>query len=264
LPYLEAAPLIPRPYVAMVHDLLHLRFPQLYGSHTALYWRAVAIPMYRNADRLLVSDPRVADDCVALLGVPRERLRVVPLGYGDAVPDAPPWYADRPYLFYAGNHAAHKGLATLYEAWTALPDELAVDLVLTGPDEPDVRARWSRRRGTLAFIGDVDDATLARRYRGASAYVQPSLGEGFGIPVLEAAVAGTPVVASTASVPQIAAPYVRTFAPGDATGLAEALIAILRDPDAARVHAAAGAHALLPYTWDRFAQETAAVYRELA
>ncbi|HTW83384.1 MAG TPA: glycosyltransferase [Candidatus Sulfotelmatobacter sp.] len=264
LPYLEAAPFLPRPYVAMVHDLLHLRFPALFSAATALYWRTVAIPMYRGAARLLVSDPRVADDCVRLLGVARERIRVVPLGYDPAILAAPPWPAARPYLFYAGNHRPHKDLATLYAAWAALPDDVALDLVLTGPDEPTVRARFHRARGGIAFVGDLDEGTLAQRYRGALAYVQPSLGEGFGIPMLEAAVLGTPVVASTAAVPAPVAPYAQRFAAGDVAALTARLTALARDPEAARARAAAGAQVLRAFTWDRFACETAAVYREFA
>jgi glycosyltransferase involved in cell wall biosynthesis len=263
LPYLEAAPLVPRPYVAMVHDLIHLRFPERFSRATAAYWRLMAAPLYRGAARLLVSDERVADECAALLGVPRERIRVVPLGYGDAVPDAPPWHADRPYAFYAGNHRPHKGLDTLYAAWSALPQEIALDLVLTGPDEPHVRSQYVRTRGEITFLGDLDDATLARRYRGAFVYVQPSLAEGFGIPALEAAVAGTPVLATTTSVPSVVAPFASTFAPGDASALAALLAAVLRDPARARERAAEGAVMLRAYTWDRFAASTAAVYREV-
>ena len=262
LPYLEAPPLLPHPYTAMVHDLLHLRFPEQFSALTAAYWRLVAIPLYRGATRVLVSDPRVADDCVAMLGVRRERLRVVPLGYSDAVPNAEPWEAQRPYLFYAGNHKQHKGLETLYAAWHALGD-VPLDLVLTGRDEPAVRARYVRSGGTITFLGEIDDATLARRYRGALAYVQPSLAEGFGIPALEAAVAGTPVIATTTSVPAVVAPYAATFAPGDASTLASLLRAIVSDPRRSRERAAEGAVVLRAYTWDRFAAETAAVFREV-
>jgi alpha-1,3-rhamnosyl/mannosyltransferase len=263
VPYLEAAPFVPRPYVAMVHDVIHLRFPQLFSRATAAYWRFVATPLYRGAARVLVSDERAGEDCFALLGVPRERIRVIPLGYGDGVPAAEPWLTERPYLFYAGNHRPHKGLDTLYAAWAALPDDLAVDLALTGPDEPAVRSRYVRTRGTITYLGDLDDATLARRYRGALAYVQPSLAEGFGIPALEAAVAGTPVLATTTSVPSVVAPYATTFAPGDGAALASLLAALVRDPAAARARAAEGAEALRAYTWDRFAASTAAVYREV-
>ncbi|MDB5093218.1 MAG: glycosyl transferase family 1 [Candidatus Eremiobacteraeota bacterium] len=263
LPYLEVSPFVQRPYVAMVHDLLHLRHPELFSRATAAYWRIVAAPLYRGAARLLVSDPRVADDCVMRLGVARDRIRVVPLGYGDAIADATPWTAARPYAFYAGNHQPHKDLTTLYAAWAALPDDVAIDLVLTGPDEPDVRARYLRANGTIAFLGDLDEATLARRFRGALAYVQPSLSEGFGIPVLEAAVAGTPVLATPEGMPAIVAPYAGAFPPGDVRALAAQLAGIARDPERARERAAEGAADLRAYTWDRFAAATAAVYREV-
>ena len=263
LPYLDVVPFAPRPYVAMVHDLIHLRFPQLFSPVTAAFWRAVAAPVYRGAARLLVSDPRVADDCVMLLGAARERIRIVPLGYDDGVPEAQPWPADRPYVFYAGNHRPHKGLDTLYTAWHALPERIALDLVLTGPDEPAVRERFVRRHGAIAFLGDLDDATLARRYRGALAYVQPSLAEGFGIPALEAAVAGIPVLGTTAGIPGPVLPFAGVFAPGDAGALVSLLTAIADDPDRAFARAAEGAVVLRAYTWDRFAASTAAVYREV-
>ncbi len=179
------------------------------------------------------------------------------------MPDAVPWRSERPYAFYAGNHRPHKGLDTLYAAWAALPEDIALDLVLTGPDEPAVRSTYVRKNGEIAFLGDLDDAALARRYRGALAYVQPSLAEGFGIPALEAAVAGTPVLATTTSVPAVVAPFARTFAPGDAGALAALLAAAVRDPARARERAAEGAVMLRAYTWDRFAASTAAVYREV-
>ncbi len=263
LPYLENPPLLPRPYTAMVHDLIHLRFPALFSPLTAAYWKAVAIPLYRGAAMLLVSDPRVADDCAARLGVPRARIRVVPLGYGEAVPAAEPWPAERPYLFYAGNHRPHKDLATLYAAWRDLPPELALDLVLTGPADPAAAARFRRDRGELVFLGTLDEATLARRYRGALAYVQPALLEGFGIPALEAAVGGTPVIATATSVPAVVAPYAQTFAPGDGRALGALLAAVAREPERFRARAAEGAAALRAYTWDRFAAQTAAVFREV-
>ena len=263
LPYLDAPPLVPRPYTAMLHDLIHLRFPRLFARTTALYWQFVAAPLYRGAARVLVSDPRVADDAVALLGIERARIRVVPLGYEPLVTGARPWISPRPYVFYAGNHRPHKGLDTLYAAWRDLPGDVELDLVLTGADEPDVRRRYARGHGEIVFIGDLDAETLARRYRGALAYVQPSLAEGFGIPALEAAVAGTPVVASTSAVPAPVAPYAWTFAAGDAAALGSLIDAIARDPERARERAAEGVETLRAYTWDRFASETAAVFREV-
>jgi glycosyltransferase involved in cell wall biosynthesis len=263
LPYLEAAPFPPRPYVAMLHDCVHLRYPASFSRVTAAYWQLIAIPLYRGAARVLVSDPRVAADAASLVGVVPDRIRVVPLGYDDAIPDASAWVDEHPYIFYAGNHRPHKDLETLYAAWAALPPEVVVDLVLTGPDAPEVRARFARAAGRIAFLGTIDAVTLAQRYRGALAYVQPSLSEGFGIPSLEATVAGTPVIATTTSVPSIVAPFAWTFEPGDAHVLASLLNAVVADPAAARARAAEGAVSLRAYTWDRFAASTADVYREV-
>jgi glycosyltransferase involved in cell wall biosynthesis len=262
-PYLENGPLPPRPYTMMAHDLIQLRFPHLFSRVTALYWRAVAAPLLRGAARVLVSDARVGDDLHALLGISRARIRVVPLGYDARVLSAKPYVAPRPYAFYAGNHRPHKNLATLYAAWAALPDGLALDLAVTGPDDPTARARYLRRSGTLTFTGDLDDEALASRYAGAACYVQPSLAEGFGIPMLEAAVAGTPVIASREAVPAILAGYAQTFAARDVAALTRLLAEPARDPTAARAAAAEGAIALRAYTWDRFAAETAAVFREV-
>jgi len=263
VPYLEAAPLPPRPYVAMLHDCIQLRLPALYSRTTAAYWRFVAGPLYRNAARVLVSEARVAADGAELLGVRADRFRTIPLGYSDGIPDAQPWQAERPYAFYAGNHRPHKDLATLYAAWASLPEDLALDLALTGPDDPSARQRYIRTNGTIAFLGTIDDATLAQRYRGAAAYVQPSLIEGFGLPALEAAVAGTPVLATTTSIAEIVAPYAHTFAPGDVHALASLLAAAATGAESLRERAAEGAANLRAYTWDRFAASTAAIYREV-
>jgi glycosyltransferase involved in cell wall biosynthesis len=81
--------------------------------------------------------------------------------------------------------------------------------------------------------------------------------------MLEAAVAGTPVIASTGAVPSILAPYARTFAAHDTLALRAALTDLAADPAPYRQRAAEGSIAMRAYTWDRFAAATAAVYREV-
>ena len=81
--------------------------------------------------------------------------------------------------------------------------------------------------------------------------------------MLEAAAAGTPVLATTSAVPALVAPFAQTFAAGDTSALAALLAALARDLARARERAAEGAAALRAYTWDRFAASTAAVYREV-
>jgi glycosyltransferase involved in cell wall biosynthesis len=254
-----------KPYVAMVHDLIHLQYPQFFGFGIALFYEAVATPMLRGAELLLMSDERTAAACVTLLRVERERCRVVPLGYDPvpfAAPETPP--AARPFILYAGNHRAHKNLGVLYEAWVALPAAIGLDLVITGPDDPAVRKRYLRPGSELRFAGTLSEPELVAAYRTASAYVHPALVEGFGLPMLEATVAGTPVIASTGALPSILAPFASTFAPHDTLALRATLTDLYANPAPYRRRAAEGSVAMRAYTWDRFAAATAAVYREVA
>jgi glycosyltransferase involved in cell wall biosynthesis len=253
-----------RPYVAMLHDLIHLQYPEFFSPATALFYALIAKPMLRGASLLLMSDERTADACVDLLGVERERCRIVPLGYdpalfAPAVTPAP----RRPFIMYAGNHRPHKNLAVLYEAWAGLPEAVALDLVVTGPGDKAALERYRRPGNELRFAGTLSDAHLVAGYRAASAYVHPALVEGFGLPMLEATVIGTPVIASTGAVPSIVAPYARTFAPHDTLALRAALTDLAANPAPYRRRAAEGSVAMRAYTWDRFAAGTAAVYREV-
>jgi glycosyltransferase involved in cell wall biosynthesis len=259
------APLLRRrPYALTVHDLIHLRFPQLFGPATALHYRLVGGPLARGAARLLVGDERTVADCQRFLGVDPERCRVVPLGYDPAVLETgPPLVVDTPYFFYAGNHKPHKNLATLYAAWAALPSGVAIDLRITGRPDPQVARHFARTNGRVIFTGYLDSARLREHYRAALAYVHPALVEGFGIPMLEAAVVGTPVVASTGAISTVVAPFASTFAAADIDALAALLGDLVRDPAPYRARAAEGSATLRAYTWDRFAAGTAAVYREV-
>lgn len=253
-----------RPYVAMVHDLIHLQYPQFFSRATALFYAVVAKPMLRGAAMLLMSDERTADACVELLGVARERCRIVPLGYDpELYAPAAERPARRPFVMYAGNQRPHKNLSVLYEAWAGLPEAVALDLVITGPPDPGALARYRRAGSELRFAGTLSDEHLVAGYRAATAYVHPALAEGFGLPMLEATVAGTPVVASTTAVPALVAPYATTFAPHDALALRATLTDLVANPAPYRQRAAEGRDAVRAYTWDRFAAATAAVYREV-
>jgi glycosyltransferase involved in cell wall biosynthesis len=259
------APLVrTRPYVLTIHDLIHLRYAAFFGRLPALHYRYVGAPLARGAARLVMGDARTVADCERFFGVSPERCRVVPLGYDPALLEtAPPLVTQRPFIFYSGNHKPHKNLATLLAAWSALGQQRELDLLITGPGDPELAARFTRVHGRLIFTGHLEPAVLRAHYRAAQAYVHPALVEGFGIPMLEAAVVGTPVIASSGAIPSVVEPYATTFEPTDVRALTRLLDELARDPAPFRARAAEGVATLRAYTWDRFAAGTAAVYREV-
>ena len=85
-------------------------------------------------------------------------------------------------------------------------------------------------RGELVFAGECSAQDVWAFHRGAVAYVHPALREGFGLPMLEALRAGTPVIAASGAVPAVLSGMVDAFAPGDVAGLAWFLAFALDGP----------------------------------
>ena len=117
--------------------------------------------------------------------------------------------AERGFVLYAGGISPHKNIETLIDAYAGVIDDRdsAPHLVLVGDLEgetylsaADLRAATDRRHtesGTQVVLpGFVSDETLACLYTAATAVALPSLAEGFGLPAVEAAACGAPVVLS--------------------------------------------------------------------
>ncbi len=254
------APLLgPRPYVITIHDLIHLRFPQYFKRSVGPYYATVVRAVCAGAARVITDDDRTVEDLERYLRVPPAKVSVVPLGVDDRfLAPGPTATASVPYFLYVGNHRPHKDLATLFAAWERLDPGLDVDLLLTGADDlPAGSARPHRERGRLRFLDEVPVDALAALYRGALALVHPALCEGFGLPLLEAAAAGTAVIACADAVPAVLRPYVDAFPPRDVRALGALMARAVAGPTA-RDEARRFARTL---TWDRCAEQTAEVYR---
>jgi alpha-1,3-rhamnosyl/mannosyltransferase len=116
----------------------------------------------------------------------------------------------------------------------------------------------------VLFTGWVDDADLEGFYAAATAFVYPSLMEGFGMPVLEAMRRGVPVACSDVSaLPEVAGDAAELFDPRDPAAIAAALRTLLSDPQR-RDELVRRGHERHPlFTWERAARETQAVYESV-
>jgi glycosyltransferase involved in cell wall biosynthesis len=252
---------VPGAYIVTVHDLIDMHFPQFVKRHVQPYVRAFVAPVVRGARAVITDDEATVDDLERFLNVDARRVRVIPLGY-DALDIPVPIERPRPYVLYVGNRRPHKNLPTLVRAWSELPPERSIDLVLSGA--PDEVLRGARGPGELVFLGEQTDEQLRRWYAGAAAYAHPALREGFGLPLLEAMRNGAPVVATRDAMPRILAAHAVLVDAYDVAAWRAALTGLLADPATARAKADAAREATRELTWERTARLTAAIYREIA
>ncbi len=254
----------PRPYVVTIHDLIHLRFPQYFKSKVGPYYQTVVRWVCKRAARVITDDRRTIADLERFLGIDPQRVRVIPLGANDRyfLP-AIPYNGARPYLLYVGNHRPHKDLRTLFEAWAGLPSDIVVDLYVTGAEDFDDLSAFKRANGRVIALGDTTLDELAAYYAGARALVHPALCEGFGLPMLEAMAAGCPVIACEDAVPDALSDAALTFRPRDVAGARAEILRVLTDPALREQLIERGRTRARVLTWDRCAEETAKVYREI-
>ena len=248
-------PLVSRlPLVVTVHDLAVLRHPEAFNRWTRTYSPRVVPRVLRRADRVIAVSEFTRHEVVELLRVPEEKISVVPNAVGpEFTPDGEAAKGD--YVLAVGTLEPRKKLERLAQAVRRMDTELRV-VGARGWGGVEVGGDGVR------WLGEVDDAELARLYRGAACVAYPSLYEGFGIPVLEAMACGVPVVTTRGTAMEEladgAAVLVDAHDPHEiAAGIERA--ATERDELVAR-----GLERARSFRWHDVAEATVRVYREAA
>ena len=173
-------------------------------------------------------------------------------------------------LFLGRFDEPRKGMAVLLDALPRLVEHFpGVQVLVVGRgDQDELRSKAGGLGGHLRFLGQVDDATKASALRSADVYCAPHTGgESFGIVLVEAMAAGTPVVASDLHA------FRRVLRDGDAgrlvpvedgAALAAGLVAVLKNDQLAKRYVAAGADAVRRYDWSVVANQIMQVYETVA
>ena len=268
------------PVVLTVHDLTLLRHPELGTPGLRRTLRRVGADAAR-AHMVIADSQATQRDLTELCGVPPARIRVVPLGVAPGFRPLPADSAraqvrDRfrlaePYLLHVGTLEPRKNLPRLIDAYAQLCRAGIAPPLLVLAGAPgwgaDAVARAIDRHGLrerVVRLGRVDSAGLPALYAAAEAFVFPSLYEGFGLPVLEAMACGAAVVAATTgALPEVADDAALLVDPCDVDGLAGAMARLLGDPGLRSRLRAAGPARAAPFTWERTAGATLAVYAEV-
>jgi glycosyltransferase involved in cell wall biosynthesis len=278
-------PLIKSGYrtVVTIHDLVSFLFPKTVPRKYSLYMRLMTRLAVRSADRIIAVSGATRDDLVRVLRVPGDRVVVIHEAVAPefTVPPSPAAieavarrYGIRPpYCLFVGNLEPRKNLARLVEAFAlvrsrATAGQATPQLVLAGTRgwlSGGIFRAVARHdmASAIRFTGYVAPADLPALYAGATCFVFPSLYEGFGLPVLEAMAAGTPVVASrVGAIPEVAGDAALLVDAERPAEIADALEGVLADGGLRVRLAARGRARAACFTWEAVARQTLAVYED--
>lgn len=259
------------PLVWTLHDLAFIRDPSHFTRHGLRFFHAALGLALQEADVVLCSSEATRRDAVAA-GFDEGRLRVVPLGaHQRRAPESEVARVkarhglDRPYVLHVGTAEPRKNLVGLLSAMDLI-DHPDVELVLVGPPGwgPDLEHRIATTRRRVRTLGFVSSDELGPLYAGAAVFCYPSLWEGFGLPVLEALVQGTPTITSAGTATEeVAGDAAILVDPHDPQALAASLDRLLSDRSLQDALRSVGPTRASGFTWERTATATRAVYREV-
>jgi glycosyltransferase involved in cell wall biosynthesis len=259
--------------VVTVHDLAFLVHPELFPPAWRAIFRLGLRRAARTADTILAPSRSTALDLSRLAGVAADRVRVAPLAATLPEMGTDPQEVlgrlrvPRPYALFVGTLEPRKNLVRLVRAYrrAVASSDLPHALVLAGPmgwrAAPLQRELRTPGPGNVVLSGHATPDLLDALYRGADAFLYPSLYEGFGLPVVEAMARGVPTVVSTSSsLPEVAGQAALSADPRSVPQLADAIARVLTDAGEARRLGEAGRERARRFTWDRTARRTLEAY----
>ena len=283
-------PLPPRlPAVVAIHDTIAERHPELTlpTTRARLFWRAKVRLALWQARLVMTVSAFSAGELAEVLRVPAGRIRVVGEAPAPVFRPAPQGAVraaaarlglgpDDRWLVYVGGFAPHKHVDAVVRAHAAAarrtPGRLHLLLVgalddafLTDRAPIDAAVAAAGTQDRVHWLGFVPDEELRDLLTGAVALLLPSEREGFGLPAVEAAACGTPVVATARSpLPELLQGGGIFVEPRDEAALADAVVRMTGDPalrdrlgERARARAA-------ELRWDTAAEAALAVLHEAA
>jgi glycosyltransferase involved in cell wall biosynthesis len=258
----------PVPAVITFHDVTFLRI-RTFSYATTLAFRTIVGPATRRADSLLTGSAAARDEICATLGLEPTRFLIVPHGAGRPA-SGPVTAVDEirrshrlegtRVVLCVGAKRPHKNQEVLLRALPRLPKDVVV--VLVGHPEPyDSVLRSLASELSVAdrvrFLDYLPDRDLEALWQIADCAAFPTLGEGFGLPVLEAMQRAVPVACSDIPVlREVGGDVPFYFDPRDERSAAAAISTALQDrsrTDAGRAHAST-------FTWERAAEGTFEAY----
>ena len=269
------------PTVITVHDLSILRYPETHPRYRVAFMSKRIGKSIQRADCVITDSEYIRQELLAEFNLPPEKVVSVLLAAGtgfspvasDTLASVLARFGLQPgkYLLAVGTLEPRKNLITAIQAYVQLPEAVRREIPFVVAGMQGWRTQGLDRevaalidKGQIRRLGFVADEVLPALYSGARVFVYPSLYEGFGLPALEAMACGTPaVVSNRSSLPEVVGDAGLQVDALDVAGLAQAMCQILENDELHALLRQRGIERARGFSWQRCAEQTLAVYRQV-
>jgi glycosyltransferase involved in cell wall biosynthesis len=252
---------------ATIHDMTGHLMPELHTPGNVRAEASFAENVLRRADRLIAVSENTRADAVRVLGLDPERIETIYSGIPEVYFDAQPRPTKRPYVLSLGTIEPRKNIDTLLDAWQSFRLRHDFDLAIAGASgwaSEKTLARLTSGLPGVRYLGYVAEDELPGLTAGATAFIYPSLYEGFGFPVAQAMAAGVPVITSnTSCLPEIAGDGALLVDPRSPAEIESALEKLLTSPALQQQLRAAGRARAQQYRWEICARRSLEFFRRV-
>jgi glycosyltransferase involved in cell wall biosynthesis len=257
--------------VLTVYDMIHEKFPHLMNVHEQRISQ-LKISAAQRADHIICISENTKNDLLKTVNLNPSKISVIHIAQSLKIPSESTFSLQKdqhPFILYVGQRGGYKNFQTLLKAY-GLNQSLNSNFKLICFGSDQFNEAENQLIDSLGLTNDQvsqisgTDEFLAYLYSQASAFIYPSLYEGFGIPILEAMSLGCPVICSnTSSFPEIAGNAAEFFDPTDVENMAEMISTVVFSPEKTIHLQEAGKIQSQRYSWTTCVEKTLAVYRSL-
>lgn len=275
-PYLFPAPGAGQRSVLMMYDIIPLlladQYVNRYKRGNQWFWKHRLPDRWRRASAVIVNSREVKRTAMEHLGIPGDRLHVVPLGVDLTLAHIAPSPVQGDFFLYVGACEFRKNLPFLIRSFARFRQGRVDDfrLVVAGGMGPDSHRELSEAAGAagvgdrVVLTGRVSDEALVALYKSARGFLFPSLVEGFGLPPLEAMLQGCPVLSSDSScMPEVLGDCALFADPVDESGFCAGMRRLADEPELVGRLVDNGRRRASEFTWDRTARAIVDVWRSV-
>jgi len=263
--------------VITVHDVAHIRFPDLLNKSRQFYKRYILNLSVKKADVIIADSYSTKRDIIEFFKVDEKKIKVIHLGVESRFRPISNVEGYRirnnlptKMILNIGTLEPRKNVVTLIRAFKRLQERGIKDYVLTIAGEKGWlykrifrEIKSSNMTQSIRLLGVVRDEELPLLYNCADLFVYPSLYEGFGLPPLEAMACGVPIITSnTSSLPEVVGNAGIMIDPSDIESLSDEMYRVLKDKELRHRMGRDGLKRSKMFTWEKTVNKVLEAYKE--